>query len=76
MTDALTDTIREILEHEETRLSAEAINALHGATAGHPWAEGKSYCKRAWEAFFAISGRDVPASLRHKIERIAQRSHL
>jgi len=72
MTDRLDSAIRAILTDPDTRLSAEAINALHGATSTHPWAAGKDLDQRAQEALCAIAARNVPAAPRLRIERTAQ----
>lgn len=72
MTDQIDEAIVAILTHPETRLSAEAINALHGATSTHPWAAGKDRRQRATEAIAAVAGRDVPPAPRLRIERAAR----
>jgi hypothetical protein len=57
----LNATIR--LIQEEYSLSADTRNALHGATAGHPWCEGKPLEQRINEARFALSGKVYPMHL-------------
>lgn len=64
------EVIRDILEHPATRLSAEAKNALHGATSTHPWGKGKPELQRLQEAIFAIAGRDVHPVFRERLDRL------
>ena len=68
----LNNAIKLILEHPDTKLSAEAINALHGATEGHPWAEGKGEIQRAREALCVLAGRQIPRWLVYEVERAAK----
>jgi hypothetical protein len=51
----LNETIVEI--QQAYALSPETRNALHGATAGHPWCLGKSLAQRRKEAAFALCGK-------------------
>ena len=41
----------------EYSLSADTRNALHGATEGHPWCEGKTLDQRKQEAAFAVGAK-------------------
>ena len=66
-TDDITELAKEILEHPETRISAEAKNALHGVCQGHPWAEGKDRAQRLLEMRCALAGRDYPSTLRWRM---------
>lgn len=75
MTDILDDLIEAILTDPDTRLSADATNALHGARSNHPWGRDKSPGQRAREAWAAIAGRDVAGTYRHKISRLALAAH-
>lgn len=68
--DDLDDLIREI--QETATLSAEARNALHGATSAHPWCAGKDLASRALEVRCAIAGRGVHGELLHRLDRIAK----
>ncbi len=58
-------TLNEVIKdiQEKYQLSAEARNALHGATFGHPWCGDKSLETRKLEALFAtvdrVSSRDA-----------------
>lgn len=55
--------------NEQTSLSAEARNALHGATAGHPWCAGKTLEQRRQEVLCAIAGRKAHGMLIQQVER-------
>jgi len=66
MTACLNEIIKEIQETSE--LSAECRNALHGATEGHPWAEGKDFSQRKLEARVALAGRKIDLILMHKLD--------
>ena len=63
----LNEAIREIQENET--LTAEARNALHGATEGHPWCGGKTLDQRKLEVRCAIAGRGVHAQRAFNVER-------
>lgn len=65
----LNQIISEIQGDEHAKLSAEARNALHAATAGHPWCEGKDFDTRKLEVRFAIAGRGIDANIVHRLER-------
>jgi hypothetical protein len=66
----LNEIIAKIQADSGARLSAEARNALHGATDGHPWCHGKTTLQRLMEVQFAIAGRGVHSALTHEIERM------
>lgn len=68
------ETIREILEHPETRLSAEAKNTLNFAVSTHPIGRGKNEIDRIQEAVFAIAGRDVHPTFRERLDRLARQA--
>ena len=68
MMDRLDDLIEEL--KDGAKLSAEAHNALHGATSTHPWCKGKSLAQRKLEVLFATAGRQVNRVALHKIERL------
>lgn len=70
MPDELDNLICEI--QETVTLSADARNALHGATSTHPWCAGKDTFTRALEVRCAIAGRTVRGELLHRLDRIAR----
>lgn len=53
-------------------LRAEARNALHGATSGHPWCAGKDLKQRAMEVRCAIAGYRVPVDALQRLERMSK----
>lgn len=65
----LDEVINAILTDDETEISAEAKNALHGAKSSHPWGKGKDFDQRKLEARFAVAGRKVNANHVHRLER-------
>lgn len=75
MTDILDDLIEALLTDPDTRLSAAAKNALHGARSNHPWGRDKPPGQRAREAWAAIAGRHVAGTYRHEISRLAVAAH-
>lgn len=67
--DALDKLITTTINHEHD-LSAESINALHGATSTHPWCKGKALRLRCLEVLCATAGRDTDATSRYNVERL------
>lgn len=66
--DELNNIIHDIQVTE--RLTAEARNALHGATLGHPWCAGKELEQRIAELRCVLAGRKIDGRLLHRIERV------
>lgn len=67
-TDNLDALIRDI--QATAALSADARNALHGATSTHPWCAGKDIATRALEVRCAIAGKTVRGELLHRLDLI------
>ena len=63
----LNEAIRDIQENEA--LSASCRNALHGATAGHPWCVDKTIEQRKGEVLCALAGRSVHGQRYVNVER-------
>lgn len=66
--DELDKIIVEI--QEQTDLSAEARNALHGAMSTHPWGRGKNLAQRLIEVRCVLAGRRAPIYLLRRMERL------
>lgn len=69
--DLMLEIKQSVTAKNGSRVSAECMNTLHAATPGHPWAAGKSVKDMARVAIFALAGRNCPARLRMKLERVA-----
>lgn len=65
----LNEAIAMIQADENARLSADARNALHAATYGHPWCKGKTIEDRKLEVRFAVAGRGVYGRTMQLVER-------
>lgn len=74
LTYDLDDVITEMMEHEETRLSAEASNAVNFCRSSHPCCKGKSDLERVQQVSMAIVGRDVHPVFRERLERLATKA--
>lgn len=67
MTDPINQDL-EILKREVK--SAEALNTLHGCTAGHPWCEGKTMNERVMGIRCIMAGRTLSADGHNALRRI------
>jgi hypothetical protein len=74
LTYDLDETITAMMQHPETRLSAEACNAVNFCRSGHPCAKGKSEIERVETVTMAIVGRDVHPTFRERLDRLARQA--
>lgn len=68
------DVITEMMEHEETILSAEACNSINFCRSNHPCCAGKSDLERIQQVSMAIVGRNVHPVFRERLERLADKA--
>jgi hypothetical protein len=74
LTYTLDDVIRDMMDHSETRLSAEARNTVNFCRSTHPCGTGKTDLERVQEVRCAIVGRDVHPRFREQLERLARKA--
>lgn len=73
LTYTLDDAIADMMDHPETRLSAEASNTVNFCRSTHPCCKGKSDLERVQIVQCAIVGRDVHPRFREQLERLARK---
>ena len=74
LTYDLDQTITDMMGRDDTRLSAEAKNAINFCRSSHPCAKGKSEIERIEAVVMAVAGRDVHPVIRERLDRLARKA--